>query len=977
MLNVLLCLNAQVEQPQPSILEAGKIYYLFNSGSKGFLVGGNNWHTQASIDFNHAYKVVVDKYIDGTGEWDGETYYINDSVETQNRYARLFIANEGTVYVDQFDDGRTKDDDNLWTIKPIDGKYATYHIIPSLRNKTFNSQNLKLEVSNLAMTKMPIIQLSENALNKNAEWCFVDTLLAQTYFKKNKVEKHLEAEMRKTELTSGLGNDIVPTEQVVYMYCPDYDGFLIGENQHKSMASLSKSEANKVVLHKHLDENGRWDGESYLITDSVVDGNYAGAYRNIFIEKDGTIWVDQRANTSHLDNVWRIVPSPTQKNAYKIMPSIRNKHFTNKNLPRFCMGVIEEDYSHFPIVGLRKDTTYVFSDWYFLTPSQRDMLYLRQRKIQLEDLCSQVANAFPDIDISHANDICHNNSSELSEIECMIGEMRLLLLSNGKTDTETDFTHLIINNQFTEEAGYGWHTAYDITVGTITWKGGLDYTDVNKVAPNPCAEAYQSVYDFSQKIIGVPKGLFRIDLRAFSRTRVPDLAWLERDSSFIVPVVYGNNVELPLNNLVHTVFPDTIENNSFLTRNYLGNDGAWLTMDGHYILNNHRTASIVFERGMFEQSLYCVVDSGSISIGIREPIKRTGAWTAWDNFRITYLPESKENYVTAIKCHLIKAKDTEHLAKVKKVDVQALASVISKAENLIGGDDLMQLRDVFILLNKEIKDSRHRIATLEFGDAEKIYLSYNQLKEEEETEEEKMKSANRNDKRDSINKVIDTANSYYYMGILIQNHNNELAIKHFHKALDIFCSIPSSSNNNLETCANILSSIYQEKGQYDKAIDVWTNVANSRSVSRYSSDKVLVAKAYGNIGIIFLMKDKYHNAEDAYRKATDTLVNLYEEALQANSDYFINKYQQILVTYINKLSYCLAYQKKYEDALSTINRAIELQPEEANYYDTKGEILYLSGDKEGAKAMWEKVISLEPDFSDNNDSQLCKMLFGK
>lgn len=971
---------AQVEHPRPSILQTGKVYYLYNSGSKGFLVGGNSWKVQASIDFDHAYKVKVEKHIGETGKWDGITYYITDSVETyetEKSYVNVFIETSGDIYVDQAENGRTKTRDNLWTIKPTAGNNGFYQITPSPHNKTFNSQKQVLSVSNVSKTKMPVVYLSENTMSRNSEWCFVDTLDAYDYFKRKKNEEKRVAEQRKKEIREGLGNDTIPTGQVVYMYCPDYDGFLVGENQYKAMASLSKNDAFKVIIHKYYDETGRWDGESYIIADSVESGNYAGAYRNIFVEKDGVVWVDQQAETSHFDNKWKIRCSPAQNNAFKILLSDKNVIFTNANLPGFCLGVSENDISSFPIVGLIKDTISFFSDWYFLTPQQREILYLKQRRFQLEDLCKQVSNSFPEVNVSWTYDICHNASSELSEIECAIGKMRQILLSNGKTETTTDFTNLIVNSKFNEEAGFGWHSAYDVSVGRITWKGGVDFTDIDKVAPNPCAEAYQSIYDFSQKINGVPKGLYRVDAQAFSRTRIQDLAWIERDSSLIVPVLYANDMELPVNNLVHTIFPDTLDGNSYLTRNYNGNDGAWQTMDGHYILNNHRTASISFDRGLFDQSIYCIADSGIIRIGIKESYRRTGAWTVWDNFRITYLPESKKNYETAIKCHLVKARDTEMLAKLKGVDVGQLSMVISEAEHVSERDEVTRLRELFFRLNQEMKDVRHLLAIQEFGDDDRIYYSYSQLSEEEESEEEKLRRDKRNVERVSIEKSRDEADSYYCIGNFVRDCDIDLALKHFRKAFSLYVNLPSYYSTNIEACANMLSLIYKEKEQYDDAIDVLRKNADVYSKSTWNSGREGMAMDYREIGhLYFFKKEEYYKAEESYKKATAIIEMLYDNACKLKNMDSIIKYKQLLPEYLNDLSYSRAYQKKYEEALETINRAVELQPDEANYYDSKGEILYMSGDKEGAKTMWEKVVSLDPDFAEKNNSQLYQYLFG-
>ena len=80
---------------------------------------------------------------------------------------------------------------------------------------------------------------------------------------------------------------------------------------------------------------------------------------------------------------------------------------------------------------------------------------------------------------------------------------------------------------------------------------------------------------------------------------------------------------------------------------------------------------------------------------------------------------------------------------------------------------------------------------------------------------------------------------------------------------------------------------------------------------------------------------------------------------------------------LNDLAYIFLDMEKYDDALKMVDQAIETMPEEPNYYDSKGEILYRTGDKKGAKDMWQKVVSLDPDFANTHNSDLYRLLYGK
>lgn len=66
---------------------------------------------------------------------------------------------------------------------------------------------------------------------------------------------------------------------------------------------------------------------------------------------------------------------------------------------------------------------------------------------------------------------------------------------------------------------------------------------------------------------------------------------------------------------------------------------------------------------------------------------------------------------------------------------------------------------------------------------------------------------------------------------------------------------------------------------------------------------------------------------------------------------------------LNSQAYSEMRQGQFDEAIASIDKAIELLPNDANYYDSKGEILYMKGDIEGAKAMWEKAISLDPEIT--------------
>ena len=91
---------------------------------------------------------------------------------------------------------------------------------------------------------------------------------------------------------------------------------------------------------------------------------------------------------------------------------------------------------------------------------------------------------------------------------------------------------------------------------------------------------------------------------------------------------------------------------------------------------------------------------------------------------------------------------------------------------------------------------------------------------------------------------------------------------------------------------------------------------------------------------------------------TDEAIELFKSAYQIDPEnaaiYLADSY--------NKKAYEYAHQNNFAKALETIDKAIELMPKEANYYDSKGEILLMKGDEQEAVKMWKKILELDPDF---------------
>lgn len=117
-----------------------------------------------------------------------------------------------------------------------------------------------------------------------------------------------------------------------------------------------------------------------------------------------------------------------------------------------------------------------------------------------------------------------------------------------------------------------------------------------------------------------------------------------------------------------------------------------------------------------------------------------------------------------------------------------------------------------------------------------------------------------------------------------------------------------------------------------------------------------------------VVKQKARKAEEEAREKAreEAIKKEQEEAKKKEEEKRIKAEKERQLTdeleKVNAQAYSYMHEGKYDEAVAAINTAIEKQPDNPNWYDSKGEILYMKGDKEGAKAMWDKVISLDSNF---------------
>lgn len=194
------------------------------------------------------------------------------------------------------------------------------------------------------------------------------------------------------------------------------------------------------------------------------------------------------------------------------------------------------------------------------------------------------------------------------------------LLEQARQGKPTDLTPLIVNADFAN-AATGWTTSPGFTA-----------------ANGYVAEYYNTNFDFSQTITGLPDGSYEVTVQGFYRMGGIDAAMAAHNGGTeeLNAIFYANTVETPMLSL------------------YDGSVSDYYTMSPYNYPDNVAGANEAFNsNGLYTNTIRLEVTGGQLTIGIRKNTHVGADWCCFDNFTLRFL--GNPDAVAAVDADAVKA----------------------------------------------------------------------------------------------------------------------------------------------------------------------------------------------------------------------------------------------------------------------------------------------------------------------------------
>ena len=419
------------------------------------------------------------------------------------------------------------------------------------------------------------------------------------------------------------------TDEALYLYNPEADGFFLGANDWDTRASVKGTKGYKVFIEKY-----ELDDISYYLADSVET---KGKIMYTFIDGVESIWVDREMEST----VEKLFTFEKQSDGtYYIGLSPVNVNFNSEKYPGAYLGLIPEKNdnriylcdtsSYFPPYY---DPELWQNKWYFVAPAEyqsyveKKIIY--EAAVALKEDIDKALAENAGIDIASVQAVYNNTSSTAEQLDAAAAALVQLVLefqtAKASPETPADYTPYIANASYDNNNNTGWQ-------GTAP--GFQQYGN---------AEFYWCNYNTHQSLTGLKDGIYKVGVTAFYRA-----GWADNDATAYDLLLDGNDslqhaslyatttnmatVKAPL------VFASAGATSDSLATGVLSNQFGKIPNDMH-------AANAYMKAGKYpETSVLVYVSDGKLTFGVKKEIQLEGDWTILDDWKLYYMGNSDEAF---------------------------------------------------------------------------------------------------------------------------------------------------------------------------------------------------------------------------------------------------------------------------------------------------------------------------------------------
>lgn len=438
-------------------------------------------------------------------------------------------------------------------------------------------------------------------------------------------------------------------DAVYYLFNTEARMFFVGGNDWNTRASIGTKGYKVKIVESDYASDG-----AYEFTDCVETQD--NVWKSVFSTDDaGAIWVDNSDATyrfwefTEKDGKYRISNSELA-----IVADAANDKFLGWNGTDDTRLYFVDPAT--PGVGV--DWVFVteetYNAWVEAWNSMKDqfnaaaelLTYLKSAKEQ-------------NINVEAEQDVYENEAATVEEINAATAAVQKkisdALGGNATVDNPADMTGSMMNPNFDGHSAEGW-------------KGDKPGFGNNPHPAAEVAEFYGKTFNMYQDLNGLPAGVYQLSANAYNRG-----AWEgHAEKKDYVVYLYAQADNDTVTSTVMNVW-DAMNTEALAGETSFGTTATQeeQTHDGvtYYIPSDPSAARVAFERGLYLNDLYFMVEEGSVRVGIRKDKKIFDwDWECMDNFKLTYFGKAADAY----QLYLTKAAPEKQEYTVANVSKQYL-----------------------------------------------------------------------------------------------------------------------------------------------------------------------------------------------------------------------------------------------------------------------------------------------------------------